>query len=89
MIEGGYKNHEKITIRNRGYGVVVIPEPVYQYPEGHPCHGCAFVFQVNKPSCPSGSYPDTENCPTAFYRKIQNRHKAAYDERLRQIELKK
>ena len=89
MTEGGHKNREKITIPNRDYGIVIKPEPVYQHPEGHPCHGCVFVLQVNKPSCLSGSYPNTEDCPTTFYRRIRIRHKAAHDERLRQTEFGK
>ena len=87
MFEGGHRSRAKIAIPNRGYGVAIGPEPVYQYPEGHPCHGCFSTFQVNKPSCMSGSYPDAENCPNAFYRRIQARQKAEHGERLRQAGL--
>lgn len=81
MFEGGYRNREKITIPNKGYGVVIMPEPVYQYPKGHPCYGCVFIFQSRNPSCLTGSYPDTENCPNAFYKKMQARQKAEYEKR--------
>lgn len=79
MFEGGYRNHEKITVPNKGYGVVIMPEPVYEYPAGHPCRGCPFTFRTSKPSCLTGSYPDTENCVNAFYKKLQAKHKAEYE----------
>jgi len=82
LFEGGYRNGEKITVPNRGYGVVIKPEPIYQYPENHPCHGCVFIFQVNKPSCLTGSYPDTENCINAFYKKMLARQRAERQSRL-------
>jgi len=88
LFEGGYNNREKITVPNRGYGIVIMPEPTYKYPKGHPCYGCVFTFQINKPSCLTGSYPDTENCINAFHKKIQTRHKAEY-ERLKQSESNK
>ena len=82
MFEGGYRNREKITVPNRGYGIVIKPEPIYKHPEGHPCHGCVFVFQVNKPSCLNGSYPDTENCINAFYKKMMARQRAEHQSRI-------
>jgi len=86
LFEGGYRNREKITVPNKGYGVVIKPEPIYEYPEGHPCHGCVFIFKINKPSCMTGSYPDTENCINAFYKKIQARQREERKKRLEQIE---
>jgi hypothetical protein len=80
MFEGGYRNGEKIYTPNKGYGVVIMPEPIYQHPEGHPCHGCVFIFQTNKASCLTGSYPDTANCPNAFNKKLQARRRAEREE---------
>ena len=80
MFEGGYKNHEKIHAPNKGYGVVLKPEPVYQYSEGHPCHGCVFVFHANKPSCMTGGRPD--NCINAFYKKMQARNRVEREKKL-------
>ncbi|MCX7748225.1 MAG: hypothetical protein N2645_15265 [Clostridia bacterium] len=37
--------------------LVIVPEPVYRYPEGHPCYGCTYTFQVNRPSCIIGAKP--------------------------------
>ena len=82
MFEEGYRTSEKITVPNRGYGVVIVPEPVYKYPESHPCHGCVFTFKINKPSCLTGEYPDTENCINAFYKKMLARQRAEYHARL-------
>jgi len=84
LFEGGYRNHEKITVPNKGYGVVIMPEPIYEFPIGHPCRGCPFTFRTSKPSCLTGSYPDTENCVNAFYKKIQARHRAEHENRLEQ-----
>ena len=84
LFEGGYRSREKIYTPNKGCGVVIMPEPIYQYPEGHPCHGCVFIFQINKPSCLTGSYSDTENCINAFYKKMQARWRADYKKRLEQ-----
>lgn len=84
MFEGGYRNREKITVPNRGYGIVIMPEPIYKHPKGHPCYGCVFTFVASKPSCLTGSYPDTENCINAFYKKMQARHRAEYEKRLQQ-----
>jgi hypothetical protein len=81
LFEGGYRNREKITVPNRNYGVVIMPEPLYKYPKGHPCYGCVFVFKTGGPSCLTGCWPDTENCTNAFYRKIQAQHKADYEKR--------
>ena len=84
MFEGGYRNRERITVPNKSYGVVIMPEPVYEYPEGHPCCGCLFTFRVNKPSCLTGCYPDTENCSNAFYKKIQAKNRADREKRLKE-----
>jgi hypothetical protein len=89
MFEGGYRNREKIFTPNKGYGVVIMPESVYKYPKNHPCHGCVFLFQINKPSCMSGSSPDTENCVNALYKKILARQRAEYEQRLKQSESEK
>jgi len=86
MFEGGYRNNEKITTPNKGYGVVIMPEPIYKYPKDHPCHGCVFTFHTNKPSCMTGRYPDTENCINAFYKKLLARHKAESEKKLKQTE---
>jgi hypothetical protein len=72
----------KITVPNKGYGVVIEPESDYKYPEGHPCHGCVFIFRASKPSCLTGDYPDAENCVNAFYKKIQARWSADRQARL-------
>ena len=89
-MKGGYRNRDRITIQNKGNGVVIMPEPIYKYPKDHPCHGCVFTFQINKPSCMSGSYPDTENCINAFHKKMLARHRAEYEKRLmEQAESKK
>ena len=89
MFEGGYRNREKITTPHKDYGVVIMPEPIYKYPENHPCHGCVFGFHINKPSCMSGSYPNRDNCAYAFYKKIMARHKAEAEKRLNKIEPEK
>ena len=99
LFEGGYRNREKITVPNKGYGVVIMPEPVYEYPAGHPCRGCPFTFRTSEPSCLTGSYPgrlgeqqsgfcsatnpDTENCVNAFYKKILARHRAEHENRFK------
>ena len=88
MFEGGYRNREKITVPHKNYGVVITPEPIYKYPKEHPCYGCVFVFQVNKPSCMTGK-SDPENCINAFYKKILARNRADYEKRLAQSESKK
>ena len=79
MFEGGHRNRERITIPNRNYGVAIKPEPIYRYPEGHPCHGCVFTLKIGNPSCLTGGFPDTINCANAFYRKMQAGHKAGMD----------
>ena len=79
MLEGGRRNRDRITIPNRSYGVVIKPEPIYRYPEGHPCHGCVFTFQINNPSCLTGGFPDTQNCANAFFKKMQTSHKKGGD----------
>jgi len=66
----GIKAVKRFIFPNRSYGVAITQEPFYQYPEGHPCYGCTFVFKSSKPSCMTGSYPDTKNCINAFYKKI-------------------
>jgi hypothetical protein len=86
MFEGGYRNRAKITVPNKGYGVVITPEPRYKYPENHPCHGCVFVLHINKPSCMTGSSPDSGNCINAFYKKMLARHKAESEKKLKQTE---
>ena len=83
MFERGCKNREKIIFQHRGCGVVIMPEPICKYPEGHPCHGCVFTFKTGQPSCLTGSYPDTENCINAFYKKMQTRHGAERERRLK------
>jgi hypothetical protein len=82
LFEGGYRNREKITVPNKGYGVVIKPEPIYEYPKDHPCHGCVFTLQANVPSCMTGNYPDTENCINAFYKKMQARWRAERENEL-------
>ncbi len=82
MFDGGYRNGDKINTPNKGYGVVIMPEPAYKHPEGHPCHGCVFTFQANKPSCLTGSYPNTDDCPNALYKRIQARQKEGHAKRL-------
>ena len=89
MFEGGYRNRAKIYTPNKGYGVAMSPEPIYKYPKDHPCYGCVFGFHVNKPSCMSGSYPNSENCANALYKKILARQKADYEKRLKQAESEK
>ena len=82
LFEGGRRNSEKIRVPNRGYGVVIMPEPIYKYPEGHPCYGCVFTFKINKPSCLTGEYPDTENCINAFYKRMLSRQRAEHQTKL-------
>ena len=84
MFEGGYKSRVPITVPNRGYGVTIMPEPIYKYPKDHPCYGCVFVFQTSRPSCLTGDYPDTENCINTFYKKIQERQRIEHEKRLNQ-----
>ena len=84
MFEGGYKNRKKITAPNRGYGVLEKPEPIYRYPESHPCYGCVFVFHINKPSCMTGAHPDADNCINAFYKKMLARQRTEYEKRMNQ-----
>ncbi|MCL2189182.1 MAG: hypothetical protein FWC16_09710 [Defluviitaleaceae bacterium] len=96
MFEGGYKNKQKIIAPNKGYGVLVKPTPMYEWPADHPgrmgeqdakrptspCYGCAFTFNENKPSCMTGEYPDTENCTNTYYNKILARQRAAREAQL-------
>jgi hypothetical protein len=86
VFEGGRRNREKIHTPNKGYGVVIMPEPVYKYPKDHPCYGCVFVFQVNTPSCMTGSYPDRQNCSYALYKKMQERWRVEYEKKLNKNE---
>lgn len=78
MSEGVYETHKKISFPMKSYGVVIKPEPVYQFPETHPCHGCVFILRINKPNCMTGSYPDTKNCVNAFYKKLISKQKTEY-----------
>jgi hypothetical protein len=83
MFEGGYRNREKIITPNKGHGVVAFkPDPVYQFPEGHPCHGCVFTFNENLPSCMTGRCPDTDQCVNAFYKKLLIKQRAEHEARL-------
>ena len=88
MFEGGYRNRERIMVPSKGHGVVIMPEPVYQYPKNHPCCGCVFTFHINKPSCLTGGHPDTENCINALYKKIQAQHRAESEKRQKESESK-
>jgi hypothetical protein len=88
MFEGGYKNREEITVSNRNRGVVIMPEPIYQYPEGHPCHGCIFTLWTSGPSCLTGDYPDTGNCINTFYGNIQARWRTGREDQPAQAESK-
>jgi hypothetical protein len=81
LFEGGRRNGEKIHTPYKGYGVVIMPEPIYKYPKDHPCYGCVFVFQVNTPSCMAGGCPD--NCSYALYKKMQARWKAECEKKLK------
>lgn len=38
------------------YGVVITPEPIYQYPKEHPCYGCVHIFKTSAPTCSIGCY---------------------------------
>jgi hypothetical protein len=82
LFEGGRRNRDKIHTPYKGYGVVIMPEPIYKYPKDHPCYGCVFVFQVNAPSCMTGGYSDKSNCINAFYKKMQARWKAELEKKL-------
>lgn len=33
------------------YGVSIEDQAPYQYPKGHPCHGCPYTLQTNVASC--------------------------------------
>lgn len=75
-MNGFYKNRIPIIVETSKYGVTIMPEPVYKFPKGHPCHGCVFIFQTSKPSCITGSYPDSDNCINTFHKKLLAKHEA-------------
>ena len=45
------RNGIPILIPQCQYGISMEPEAPYQFPEGHPCHGCPYTLQTNVPSC--------------------------------------
>jgi len=45
------RNGVKVTMPAGFYGISQGHPTVYQYPKGHPCHGCPYTFQTNVPSC--------------------------------------
>ena len=57
------RNGNPIIIDTSEYGVTVTPAPDYKPPAGNPCEGCVFTFKTDVPSCMTGRYPDTDNCP--------------------------
>jgi len=42
----------------QNFGVVILPTKKFKYPRGHPCHGCVYTFEIEKPSCSLGTSPD-------------------------------
>ena len=38
-------------LSGRSYGCRRPAQDEYQYPEGHPCHGCPYTLRVGAPSC--------------------------------------
>lgn len=58
-----------------GCGVSIRPQPVFSYPQGHPCHGCPYTFRTDKPSCIMGGRPG--DCAWYFYRRITGQPKPA------------
>lgn len=56
----------------RAYGICrPRPDIGYQYPKGHPCHGCPYTFPTPTPSCTMGGGP--EDCPWAFYKRLMQK----------------
>lgn len=53
MEEHGYSyKRNKLPIFYSSTGVLSNkPEPIYQYPEGHPCFGCPYTLNASVPSC--------------------------------------
>ena len=83
----GWKHNRQIMLIDTSkYGVMIMPEPIYEYPEGHPCRGCPFIFQISTPSCMFGSNPETDDCPNAFYKKIQARQRAEHQSKIKSQE---
>lgn len=88
MLKGWKKNGISMIVDTSKYGVTIMPdEKTYKFPEGHPCRGCPFTFQVNKPSYMFGSYPNTDDCPNAFYKKIQSRQRSEHQTKLKPQEV--
>ena len=45
------RNGEPIILPHKQYGIRYEPSPPYQYPKGHPCHGCPYTLNASVPSC--------------------------------------
>lgn len=79
----GYASRGFTTATSKSYGVTVLPDPIYEYPEGHPCHGCVFRMKVNKPRCMAGSDPSTGDCVNAMFRRIKEQQCIEREKRLK------
>ena len=47
-----YKRNGVPVFTSHGvYGIRYVPEPIYEYPKDHRCHGCPYTLKTNVPSC--------------------------------------
>lgn len=55
-MNGTYKrNGVQFFLPNRPCSIRFEPSPPYQYPKGHPCHGCPYTLNATVPTC---MFPD-------------------------------
>lgn len=45
------RNGVTVTMPDGFYGTSKVTAAPYQYPKGHPCHGCPYTLNTTVPSC--------------------------------------
>lgn len=45
------RNGVQILSSGPYFGVLVEEPALYQFPKGHPCHGCPYTLRASVPSC--------------------------------------
>ena len=60
-----YKHNGVLVSIPKGFhGLLLLPERIHKYPDGHPCQGCPFTFHTAIPSC---MFPDRKDGGCLWY----------------------
>ncbi len=72
------RNGAPIYIPQKQYGIRFEPPPPYQYPKGHPCHGCPYTLKASVPSC---MFPERQDGTCFRYDMLHRKKPETRDER--------